>query len=180
MKGAYSLLFMTEDAIIAVRDPMGIRPLCLGMFRPARGKDAHVVASEPCAFDLIGAEFVRDVEPGEMVVIDQRGHALAAPPAQQAPRARCASSSTCTSRGPTRSSAARSVYEVRKALGQRLAEEHPVEADVVVPVPDSGVPAAIGYAAELGIPSRWASSARITSAARSSSRSSASVTSACA
>ena len=71
VKGAYSLLFLTEDAVIAVRDPMGIRPLCLGLLPGS--KDAHVIASEPCAFDLIGAEYVRDVEPGEMVIIDASG-----------------------------------------------------------------------------------------------------------
>src|SRR3974390_1111012 len=71
VKGAYSLLFMTEEAVIAVRDPMGIRPLCLGLLSSKR--DVHVIASEPCAFDLIGAEYVRDIEPGEMLVIDARG-----------------------------------------------------------------------------------------------------------
>ena len=118
----------------------------------ARREDAHVIASEPCAFDLIGAEYVRDVEPGEMLVIDGSGHAHRSGRCPSRARRGCASSSTSTSPAPTRSSAGRSVYEVRKALGRALAREHPVEADVVIPVPDSGVPAAIGYAAARSVP----------------------------
>jgi amidophosphoribosyltransferase len=148
VKGAYSLLFMTEDAVIAVRDPMGIRPLCLGLL-PSR-KDAHVVASEPCAFDLIGAEYVRDVDPGEMLVIDASGIRSLRPLAK-APHRACVFEYVYFARPDSRL-AGKSVYEVRKALGRSLAVEHPVEADVVVPVPDSGVPAAIGYASARNIP----------------------------
>jgi len=148
VKGAYSLLFMTEDAVIAVRDPMGIRPLCLGLL-PSR-KDAHVVASEPCAFDLIGAEYVRDVEAGEMLVIDASGIRSLRPLAR-APHRACVFEYVYFARPDSRL-AGKSVYEVRKALGRSLAAEHPVEADVVVPVPDSGVPAAIGYASARNIP----------------------------
>jgi len=148
VRGAYSLLFMTEDAVIAVRDPMGIRPLCLGLL-PSR-KDAHVVASEPCAFDLIGAEHVRDVEPGEMVVIDASG-IRSLRPLPKAPHRACVFEYVYFARPDSRL-AGKSVYEVRKALGRSLAEEHPVEADVVVPVPDSGVPAAIGYASARNVP----------------------------
>src|SRR5271170_5208468 len=148
VKGAYSLLFLSEDQIIAVRDPMGIRPLCLGIL--PGGKDAHVVASEPTAFDLIGAEFVRDVEPGEMVIIDSAGmRSLRLP--EKAPQKMCVFEYVYFARPDSRLGG-RSVYEVRKALGERLADEHPVEADVVIPVPDSGVPSAIGYASKQKIP----------------------------
>jgi amidophosphoribosyltransferase len=148
VKGAYSLLFLTEDAVIAVRDPMGIRPLCLGLL-PGK-KDAHVVASEPCAFDLLDAEFVRDIEPGEMVIIDGTG-IRSVRPLPPAPPRPCIFEYVYFAR-PDSKLGGRSVYEIRKGLGRAVAQEHPVEADVVIPVPDSGVPAAIGYAAERGIP----------------------------
>ena len=148
VKGAYSLLFLTEDAIIAVRDPMGIRPLCLGLLPGS--KDAHVIASEPCAFDLIGAEYVRDVEPGEMLIVDSSGM-RSIRPLEPAPRRACIFEYVYFAR-PDSKLGGRSVYEVRKSFGRSLAHEHPVEADVVVPVPDSGVPAAIGYAAERNLP----------------------------
>jgi amidophosphoribosyltransferase len=157
VKGAYSLLFMTEDSLVAVRDPMGIRPLCLGIFPGSHaekggggGRDAHVIASEPTAFDLIGAEFVRDIEPGEMVVIDEGG-VRSLRLAERAPPHMCVFEYVYFARPDSRLGG-RSVYEVRRQLGQRIAKEHPIEADVVIPVPDSGVPAAIGYAAALGIP----------------------------
>jgi amidophosphoribosyltransferase len=157
VKGAYSLLFLTEDTVVGVRDPRGIRPLCIGILPGA--KDAHVVASEPCAFDLIGAEYVRDVEPGEIVIVDATGmHSMRLP--EQATPQMCVFEYVYFARPDSFFGAAsgpggvnrRSVYEVRKALGATLAKEHPVEADVVVPVPDSGVPSAIGYAAERRIP----------------------------
>jgi amidophosphoribosyltransferase len=159
VEGAYSLLFMNEDTVIAVRDPRGIRPMCLGILPASR--DAHVFASEPTAFDLIDAEYVRDVEPGEMIVIDHTGmRSLKLP--QRAEKKRCVFEyvyfarpdsyfAGITENGGGRASK-RSVYDVRKALGEKLAEEHPVEADVVIPVPDSGVPSAIGYASTLKIP----------------------------
>ncbi len=148
VKGAYSLLFMTEDTVVAVRDPRGIRPLCLGLLPGSR--DAHVVASEPTAFDLIGAEFVRDVEPGEMVVIDASGMRSVRLD-EKAQAQMCIFEYVYFARPDSRLGG-RSVYDVRKALGATLAKEHPVAADVVIPVPDSGVPAAIGYASELKIP----------------------------
>jgi amidophosphoribosyltransferase len=148
VKGAYSLLFLTEEAVIAVRDPMGIRPLCLGLL-PSK-KDAHVVASEPCAFDLIGAEYLRDLDPGEMLVIDSSG-IRSVRPLSAAPARMCIFEYVYFAR-PDSTLGGKSVYDVRKAFGRRLAEEHPVEADVVVPVPDSGVPAAIGYASARGLP----------------------------
>jgi amidophosphoribosyltransferase len=148
VKGAYSLLFLTEDAVIAVRDPMGIRPLCLGLLPGS--KDAHVVASEPCAFDLIGAEYVRDVEPGEMLIIDASG-IRSVRPLPPAPARPCIFEYVYFAR-PDSKLGGRSVYEVRKSFGRSLAGEHPIDADVVIPVPDSGVPAAIGYAATRGLP----------------------------
>jgi amidophosphoribosyltransferase len=153
VKGAYSLLFLTEDTILAVRDPRGIRPLCVGLLPGA--KDAHVIASEPTAFDLIGAEFVRDVEPGEMILIDASGMRSMRLGERVRPQM-CVFEYVYFARPDSRLSG-RTVYDVRKALGARLAREHPVpagevEADVVIPVPDSGVPAAIGYASERKIP----------------------------
>jgi amidophosphoribosyltransferase len=148
VKGAYSLLFLSESAIIAVRDPMGIRPLCLGLL-PSR-RDVYVVASEPCAFDLIGAQYVRDVDAGEMVIIDSAGIRSVRPLPKAPPRA-CVFEYVYFAR-PDSKFGKLSVYEVRKAFGKTLAREHPIDADVVVPVPDSGVPAAIGYAAERGLP----------------------------
>jgi amidophosphoribosyltransferase len=148
VQGAYSLLFLSEDALIAARDPRGIRPMCLGIL-PAQ-KDAHVVASEPSAFDLIDAEYVRDVEPGELLVIDAAGIKSSRLP-EKAEKRMCVFEYVYFAR-PDSHLGGRSVYDVRKGLGAALAREHPVEADVVIPVPDSGVPAAIGYAKQLGIP----------------------------
>ena len=154
VKGAYSLAFLTERSIVAVRDPMGIRPLCLGVLRvgdlPTKS-DAHIVASEPCAFELIGAKFVRDVDPGEMIIIDRNGVRSVRPMGDDAPHRACVFEYVYFAR-PDSQLAGRSVYDVRRAFGRALAKEHPVEADVIVPVPDGGVPAAIGYAAESGKP----------------------------
>ncbi len=145
VRGAYSLVVLTPDSLIAVRDPMGVRPLVLG-----RLNDAHVVASEPCSFELIGAEYVRDIEPGEMLVINDDGLRSLSPFPKQA-RHMCVFEYIYFARPDSRLEG-RSVYATRKALGKRLAQEHPVEADLVIPVPDSGVPAAIGYAEASGIP----------------------------
>jgi amidophosphoribosyltransferase len=148
VKGAYSLLFLSEQSIVAARDPMGIRPLCLGVLP---GETAsHVVASEPCAFDLIGARFVRDIEPGEMIIIDASG-VRSVRPMGSAPQRTCVFEYVYFAR-PDSKLGGKSVYDVRRAFGRALAREHPVDADVIVPVPDSGVPAAIGYAAERGLP----------------------------
>ena len=148
VKGAYSLLFLSEHAIVAVRDPMGIRPLCLGVL-PGE-YSAHVLASEPCAFDLIGAKYLRDIAPGEMVILDSGG-LRSVRPLDSAPERMCVFEFVYFAR-PDSQLGGKSVYDVRLASGRTLAREHPVEADVVVPVPDSGVPAAIGYAAERGLP----------------------------
>jgi len=147
VQGAYSLVCLTPTSLIAVRDPLGIRPLCLGKLRDT---GALVIASEPISFDLIDADYVRDVEPGEMVIIERSGMRSMRPFAEQAHRT-CIFEYVYFAR-PDSNLDGVSVYEARKNLGRALAEEHPVEADVVVPVPDSGVPATIGYAEASGIP----------------------------
>ena len=147
VKGAYSLLFLTEDTLVAARDPNGFRPLVLG-----RLGGAWVLASETCALDLIEAEFVRDVEPGEVVVVDATGLRAFKPfGAGQGPVSRCIFEAVYFSR-PDSITRDGTVYEIRKRLGRQLAREHPAGADVVIPVPDSGVPAAIGFSQESGIP----------------------------
>jgi len=145
VRGAYSLVFLTENSLVAVRDPMGFRPLALG-----KTKGAWVVSSETCAFELLEAEFVRDVEPGEMIIIDERGLRSVHPFGPQPPR-RCVFEWVYFAR-PDSTIDGRSVYRARERMGRRLSQEHPVPADVVIPVPDSGVAAAIGYARESGIP----------------------------
>jgi len=145
VRGAYSLVFLTENSLVAVRDPMGFRPLVLG-----KSKNAWVVSSETCAFELLEAEFVRDVEPGEMIIIDERGVRSHKPFGEQ-PRHRCVFEWVYFAR-PDSTIDGTSVYRARERMGRRLAVEHPVPADVVIPVPDSGVAAAIGYARESGIP----------------------------
>jgi len=145
VRGAYSLVFLTENSLVAVRDPMGFRPLVLG-----KSKNAWVVSSETCAFELLEAEYVRDVEPGEMIIIDERGVHSRKPFGEQ-PRHRCVFEWVYFAR-PDSTIDGTSVYRARERMGRRLAVEHPVPADVVIPVPDSGVAAAIGYARESGIP----------------------------
>ena len=147
VEGAYSLLVLTPDELYAVRDPRGFRPLNLGKLG-----DSWLVASETCAFDLLNAQYVREIEPGEMVRISRSGiesiHFAPEKPHQQ-----CIFEHVYFSR-PDSIIFGRSVNESRENLGRLLAKEHPVDADLVVPVPDSGVPAAIGYALESGIPFR--------------------------
>lgn len=145
VRGAYSLVFLTEDQLIGVRDPRGFRPLIIGKL-----KDAWILASETSALDLIEAEYVREVEPGEMVVIDREG-LRSLQPLPEAPHARCIFEHVYFAR-PDSLVFGKSVYESRTRLGAQLAKEHPVEADLVIPCPDSGVPAAIGYAEASGIP----------------------------
>ena len=141
IKGAYCLLFLTESRMVAVRDPHGFRPLCLG-----RLGSSYVVASETCALDLIEAEFIREIEPGEMVVIDKKGMKSYFPFKKVAPTP-CIFEFIYFAR-PDSFIFGKNVYQVRKGLGRQLAREHAVDADVVIPVPDSGVPAAMGYAEE--------------------------------
>ncbi len=145
VRGAYSLLFLTKDRLIAARDPYGIRPLILG-----RVKGGIVACSETCALDLIEGEFIREVEPGEIVVIDSRGLSASKPFPHVRPRF-CIFEYVYFAR-PDSVFGKASVYQVRKAMGARLARECPALADIVIPVPDSGVPAALGYSEESGIP----------------------------
>jgi amidophosphoribosyltransferase len=146
IEGAYSLVIMTERELIGVRDPYGFRPLSIG-----RTPDGWVLSSETCAFDVVGARLVRDVEPGEVVVIDERGlTSIQAFPDHQR-RAFCIFEYVYFAR-PDSTLAGRSVYQARVEMGRQLAREHPVEADLVVPVPDSGNCAALGYSLESGIP----------------------------
>ena len=146
IEGAYSLVIMTEKELIGVRDPHGFRPLCIG-----RVDDAWVLASETCALDLIHARFVREVEPGEVVAINQNGlSSMQAFPEQQR-RAFCIFEYIYFAR-PDSTIANRNVYKVRVELGRQLAREYPVKADVIIPVPDSGNCAALGYSLESGIP----------------------------
>ena len=146
--GAYSLVMLFKDSIYAIRDPRGFRPLSIG-----RLDGAYVVASETCAFDLINATYIRDIEPGEMVILDGRGITSLrfTPPVQHA---QCIFEHVYFSR-PDSVVFGRSVQASRDMLGHMLAREHPVTADVVVPVPDSGVAAAIGFADESHIPLKF-------------------------
>jgi amidophosphoribosyltransferase len=147
VQGAFSLVMLTKDRLIAVRDPHGFRPLALG-----RLDNAYVIASETCAMDLIGATYVRDVEPGEVLVISDAG-VRSIKPFPSAPLSHCIFEHVYFAR-PDSYVFGRSVNEVRTELGRIMAREQPMDADVVVPVPDSGVCAAMGYAEESGIPLR--------------------------
>jgi len=145
VRGAYSLVVLTERALIAVRDPLGFRPIVLGKLN-----DATIVASETCALDLVRAEYVREVEPGEMLVIDDDGLRSFHPFTAMPPR-RCIFEYVYFAR-PDSLLYGRNVYSVRKMQGQALARECPADADIVVPVPDSGNPAALGFAEESKLP----------------------------
>lgn len=145
LEGAYSVVLLTEDGLVAARDPWGIRPLCIGEV-----DGCYVVASESCALDTIGAKFVRDVRPGEVLVIGPEGlNSVACKPAPR--RALCIFEFVYFAR-PDSVIDGETVHVVRKALGRQLAKESSVAADMVVPVPDSGVTAAVGYAEAAGIP----------------------------
>ncbi|MDH7479472.1 MAG: amidophosphoribosyltransferase, partial [Syntrophomonadaceae bacterium] len=147
IKGAYALLIMTEDKLIGVRDPYGVRPICLGCLGEDQG---YVLASETCALDTVGAKFVRDLDPGEIVVIDQRGvSSLHTIPTGR--KALCIFELIYFAR-PDSNLDGINVHGSRKAMGKQLARENDVKADLVISVPDSGTPAALGYAEESGIP----------------------------
>ncbi|MBO0685405.1 MAG: amidophosphoribosyltransferase, partial [Candidatus Dormibacteraeota bacterium] len=149
--GAYSCAIVTADSVIALRDPYGFRPLSLG-FIPVRGQPAHVVASETCALDTVNATYVRDVRPGEMVVMND--HGLMSEQIQRTGRhAMCVFEFIYFAR-PDSVLRNCELEEARVRMGRELAREQPVEADMVIPLPDSGTPAAIGYAEESGIPFR--------------------------
>ncbi len=147
--GAYSLVVLTNEHLMGVRDPLGVRPLILGRTHGLDGKPGWVLASESCALDIVGAEFVRDVEPGEIVVIDNAGVHSIKPFGAQNPRF-CVFEYIYFAR-PDSVMEGTSVYSARKKIGAQLALEAPAEADIVVPVPDSGVPAAMGFSEASGI-----------------------------
>ncbi|MGH7864130.1 MAG: amidophosphoribosyltransferase [Candidatus Binataceae bacterium] len=145
VRGAYSLVLLTENELIAVRDPFGFRPLVLG-----KVNNATIVASETCALDLVRAEYVREIEPGEMIIVNESGLRSVRPFAP-APARRCVFEYVYFAR-PDSLLYGRNVYQVRKMQGQALARECPADADIVVPVPDSGTAAALGYAEQSGLP----------------------------
>jgi amidophosphoribosyltransferase len=154
LEGAFSLVFLAEDRILIARDPHGFRPLAYGQMELSGGRTCYVFASETCAFDLMGAVYLGDVEPGEMVIVGADGVTRE----RYAPvrdKAQCVFEHVYFAR-PDSIVFGRPVQQSREQLGRLLAREHPVDADVVVPVPDSGVAAAIGYASEAGIPFRQA------------------------
>lgn len=145
IEGAYSIVACTEGTLLGARDPYGIRPLVLGQLG-----ESYIIASESCALDVVGAEFVRDVEAGEVILIDKSGIKSFKPFKSQKPRF-CVFEYIYFAR-PDSFIGGYSVYEMRKKIGAELAKEAPCEADLVVPVPDSGVPASLGYAEESGLP----------------------------
>jgi amidophosphoribosyltransferase len=145
VEGAYSLVALTSSCVIGVRDPLGVRPLVLGQLG-----DSRILASESCALDIIGAEFLRDVAPGEMVVLDESGvHSLR--PFPKAPHRFCIFEHIYFAR-PDSLVEGTSIYQARKRIGAELARESHPDTDVAIPVPDSGVPAALGYAEQAGLP----------------------------
>ena len=144
--GSYSMVFMADNKLIAMRDPHGVRPLAMGMM-----KDGYVFVSETVALDLIDAHFIREVEPGEMVIVDASGVKSVFPSGKNENPAPCVFEHVYFAR-PDSFMFGQSVYEVRKDFGRMLAKECPVEADIVIPVPDSGITATIGYSEESKIP----------------------------
>jgi len=145
VEGAYSLLFLTEKEMVVARDPMGFRPLILGSL-----KGSPVIASETCAFDLIGAKFIREVEPGEVLLINEMG-IKSFKPFPQRPLRQCIFEFIYFAR-PDSFIFNHNVYEMRKSFGAQLSKESPAMADMTVPIPDSGFPAALGYAAQSNLP----------------------------
>ena len=169
LKGAYSLTVLTKNELIAIRDPLGVRPLCLGrltvrnesdgaqgdshssLLSPHSSEGGWVIASESCALDHVGADYIRDIEPGEAVLIDDSGLRTVKAPASNGRRASCVFENIYFSR-PDSVLDGRLVYSDRMRMGAELAREHPVAADMVIGVPDSATAAAVGYAQESGIP----------------------------
>jgi amidophosphoribosyltransferase len=147
LKGAYSLIFLVEDTIVGARDPQGFRPLCLGQI-----DNNYVLTSESCVLDILHAKFVREIEPGEVVIIKgDKIESTFLPGSKTAKRAHCIFENIYFAR-PDSHIFDDNVYQVRKRLGQQLAKEHPAKADFVMAIPDSGSYAALGYAQELGLP----------------------------
>ena len=145
IEGAYSCVLMTEDKLVAFRDPNGFRPLCLGMLN-----GGYIVASETCALDLVDAQYLRDIEPGEILIIDANG-LKSLRPFKKRPHTFCIFEHIYFAR-PDSNIFGQNVYALRKKMGQKLAQEFPIEADFAMPFPDSGNYAAIGFCQELGIP----------------------------
>ena len=147
LQGAFSLVFLVEDVLVGARDPQGFRPLCLGKI-----DDSYILASESCALDLIHAEFIREIEPGEVVFIkDSKIESAYLPGREKAKKAHCIFENIYFAR-PDSNIFGENIYQVRKGLGIQLAKEHPVKADFAMSIPDSGNYAAVGYAQELGLP----------------------------
>ena len=146
LEGAYSIVVQTKDSMIAARDPLGIRPLCLGKLN-----GGWIVASESCALDHLGAEYLREVEPGEVVIVDENGLRTATWPGGNGRRSLCVFELIYFAR-PDSVMDGQLVHSARQQLGAQLAREHPVEADLVIGIPDSSTAAAVGYAQESGIP----------------------------
>lgn len=147
LRGAFSLVFLVEDTLVGARDPQGFRPLCLGKF-----EDSYILASESCALDLIRAEFIREIEPGEIVFIHGKTiESIFLPDSSKARRAHCIFEHVYFAR-PDSNIFQNNVYEMRKRLGAQLAKEHPAQADFVMAIPDSGSYAALGFAQELKLP----------------------------
>ncbi|HKR98762.1 MAG TPA: amidophosphoribosyltransferase, partial [Candidatus Dormibacteraeota bacterium] len=153
VEGAYCLLFLTRDSLVAARDPLGIRPLCLGRFGDvnAEGGSGYVIASETCALDVIGASVVCEIEPAEIVTVHADGLRSNRIPHTTGHRAMCSFEFIYFAR-PDSVMMGKSLYEARRAMGQQLAREAPADADIVITLPDSGTPAAIGFAEESSIP----------------------------
>ena len=153
LEGAYCLLFLTRNALAAARDPLGIRPLCLGRFGDveAPGGTGYVIASETCALDVIGATFICEVEPGEIVSVDRSGMRSTKIPHTATRRAMCSFEFIYFAR-PDSVMMGESLYEARRRMGRELACESPADGDLVITLPDSGTPAAVGFADESGLP----------------------------
>jgi amidophosphoribosyltransferase len=151
LEGAYSLVLLTSDKLIAARDPNGFRPLVLGRRKNKNGGDSVIIASETCAFDLVGAEYIREIKPGEIFWVDQNGEHSVQLDKKATRLSPCIFEHIYFAR-PDSVVFGNSVYAVRKECGRILARENAVEADVVIPVPDSGVPSALGYSEASGIP----------------------------
>jgi amidophosphoribosyltransferase len=150
IQGAYSLIFLSEDKMFAVRDPHGFRPLSLGKIINNNGEETYIVASETCAFDLVGATFIRDVKPGELLIFEKNKPPVSMQIFEATPH-HCIFEYVYFAR-PDSTVFGKNVYKLRKEMGRTLAKESPIKADMVIPVPDGGVPAALGYSAESGIP----------------------------
>jgi amidophosphoribosyltransferase len=153
IEGAYCLVFLTKNSLVAARDPLGIRPLCLGRFGDvdAPGGTGYVIASETCALDVIGATFLCEIEPGEIVTVDSTGMRSTKIQRATAHRAMCSFEFIYFAR-PDSVMMGKSLYEARRQMGRELAKEAPADGDIVITLPDSGTPAAIGYAEESGLP----------------------------